>query len=174
MAGCATAPKRIEGVTRGVDSGALQHWDAAGRIGVAATQGGGSGSFTWQQRGMQSSVQLHGPVGVGSLQLQVSGDEIEVRAANGETYRADDAMNELQARLGAVIPPGKLRYWLIGRAAPGDYRWLDAGRSVLEQDGWHIEYSEYLAQDNLRLPAKIVASNGTTRVRILIERWRVG
>lgn len=171
-AGCADLPARIEGSARSVELGSLQRWDASGRIGIAASQGGGSGSFKWQQQGMESSVQLHGPVGVGSLQLHLNGDDVEVRAANGETYRADAALEELQTRLGAQIPPGKLRYWMTGQAAPGEHRWVDAMQ--LEQDGWRIQYAEYVSRDGLQLPAKIVASNGATRVRILIERWRIG
>lgn len=173
-AGCVHAPARIEGSLSGVELTALQHWNASGRIGVAAAQSGGSGSFDWRQQGTQSSVQLRGPVGMGNLQLHLQGDEVEMTATNGESYRAEAAMQELESRLGAMIPPAKLRFWLIGQAAPGAHRWLDAAQSVLEQDGWRIEYLEYLTQNDLRLPARIVASSGTTRVRIRVERWRIG
>lgn len=172
--GCVQAPARIEGSLRGVELAALQHWNASGRIGVAAAESGGSGSFDWRQQGTQSAVQLRGPVGMGNLQLHLQGDEVEVTAANGESYRAEAAMQALESSLGAVIPPAKLRFWMTGQAAPGAHHWLDAAQSVLEQDGWRIEYVEYLVQEGLRLPARIVASSGATRVRIRIERWRIG
>lgn len=174
LSACVSVQPRIEGSTQGVELGKLQSWRANGRIGVAAAQTGGSGSFNWEQQGAQSSVQLAGPVGIGSVQLHLNGDAIEVATGDGQTYHAQAALDELQARLGAVIPPAKLRYWLLGLAAPGQYRWLDDNMTQLEQDGWRIEYGEFLMQDGVRLPAKITASSGTTRVRILVERWQLG
>jgi outer membrane lipoprotein LolB len=174
LTACVSAPPRIEGSSQGIELSKLQSWHANGRIGVSAAQTGGSGSFNWAQQGMQSVVQLSGPVGIGSVQLRLNGDAVEVATGDGQTYQAQAALDELEARLGAVIPPAKLRYWLMGLAAPGEYRWLDENKSLLEQDGWHIEYGEFLNQDGVRLPSKITASSGTTRVRILVERWQLG
>lgn len=174
VAGCATAPSRIEGSAGSAELEGLQQWRASGRIGVVTQENGGSGSFNWQQQGGDSSVQLSGPAGIGSVQLHLNGDSLEVQTGNGQSYQAQAALDELQLRLGAAVPPAKLRYWLMGLAAPGDYRWLDDAKSVLEQDGWRIEYSEFLSQNSVRLPARITAINGATRVRILVERWRLG
>ena len=174
LTACVSAPPRIEGADATMQSSNLQQWLATGRIGVAAAQTGGSGSFRWQQHDERSDVQLAGPAGIGSVELRLQGDALEVATASGETYQAQAALDELQARLGAAVPPGKLRYWLLGLAAPGPYRWLDDSNTVLEQDGWQIQYGEFLTQNSLRLPAKITATSGSTRVRIVIERWRVG
>lgn len=174
LGACVSVQPRIEGSAQGIELGKLQSWRATGRIGVAAEQGGGSGSFNWEQQGAQSSVRLAGPAGIGSVQLHLNGDAVEVATADGQTYQAQAALDELQARLGAMIPPAKLRYWLMGLAAPGAYRWSDQNMTLLEQDGWRIEYGEFLMQDGVRLPAKITASSGTTRVRILVERWQLG
>lgn len=173
LASCVSTPSRIEGSSQGVELAQLSQWRASGRIGVATAESGGSGSFRWQQANESSSVRLAGPAGIGAVELRLQGDAVEVATADGRTYQSQAALEELQARLGAAIPPAKLRYWLMGIAAPGEHRWNDS-KSVLEQDGWRIEYGEPLAHDGASLPGKITATSGTTRVRILIERWHLG
>src|SRR5262245_19822382 len=72
-AGCATAPKQ-SGVPAEVDLAQLGVWQARGRIGVSGPETGGSGSFDWQQRDDRTDLQIRGPVGVGSVRLQLQGD----------------------------------------------------------------------------------------------------
>lgn len=104
--------------------------------------------------------------------------ELKVETGDGQTFEAESAWNELEARLGAPVPAGKLRYWMLGLPAPGDHRWLaapDSDMPVLEQDGWRIEYQYPGASSNessgARLPRRIQAASGDARVRIVVDRW---
>jgi outer membrane lipoprotein LolB len=180
-AGCAVAPKQPAGVPANVDLARLETWQARGRLGVSGPETGGSGSFDWQQRGDRTDLQIRGPVGVGSVRLQLRGDpghpDLKLETGNGRTLESDDAWNELEARLGASVPAGNLRYWILGLAAPGEHVWHEPssdGIVTLEQGGWRIDYQRYSTEPGARVPVKMSASNGAARVRIVVDRWRLG
>jgi len=174
--GCATLERRAP-TSIPADLSALQYWQARGRLGVTGAERGGSGSFTWQQRRDRADVHIRGPIGIGSVRLQVRGapaePDVKLETADGQVFKADGAWSELEARLGAAVPAGKLRFWMLGLPAPGEHQWLTdpAGEaSTLEQDGWRIEY-QYSNEFGARLPARIRASSGEARVRIVVDRW---
>lgn len=159
----------------------LDRWQARGRIGISGAEGGGSGSFDWQQRGDRADVQIRGPVGVGSVHLQVQGDvidpQLKLQTGDGQTLQSQAAWDELEARLGAPVPAGSLRFWMLGIAAPGEHQWHEADRDgivTLEQDGWRIDYQRYSDDAGAHVPIRIRASSGATRVRIVIDRWQLG
>lgn len=175
LTGCAVAP-RVDTPTP-EDLTELTHWQARGRLGVSGSAGGGSGTFTWAQVKDRADVHIRGPIGIGSVRLQMSGSaqdpRIQLETGDGQTFSADAAWGELESRLGASVPAGKLRYWMLGLPAPGDHQWLGepgTDASVLEQDGWRIEY-QYAGESAKRLPSRIRATGGAARVRIVVDRW---
>ncbi|HKU14463.1 MAG TPA: lipoprotein insertase outer membrane protein LolB [Steroidobacteraceae bacterium] len=178
--GCATTP-RPTGAPPSIDLQRLDRWQASGRLGVSGPENGGSGSFDWQQRGDRTEVQIRGPVGIGSVHLQLRGDpanpQLQLETGNGRKLESDAAWNELEARLGAAVPAGNLRYWMLGLAAPGEHVWHEPaadGVVTLEQGGWRIDYQRYSTEPGARVPVKLSASNGAARVRIVVDRWRLG
>jgi len=178
LSGCVTAPQGNVTPSGPVDPQQLQNWRATGRIGVSGEGGGGSGSFDWQQRANESDVQIRGPVGIGSVTLQLRGDpeQPQLRLQTGDqVLEADQALEELEARLGAAVPAGRLRYWMLGVAAPGEHQWSEPdaeGATVLQQDGWRIDYQRYSSEFGARVPVRMQASSGAAKVRIVIDRWR--
>lgn len=159
----------------------LQRWQARGRIGVSGAEGGGSGSFDWQQRGDRADVQIRGPVGIGSVRLEMQGDaadpELKLQTGNGVTLESQAAWDELEARLGAPVPAGSLRFWMLGIPAPGEHQWLESnpeGVTTLEQGGWRIDYQRYSDDAGAHVPVRIRASSGDTKVRIVVDRWQLG
>ena len=172
LASCATT--RTAAPTR--DASELTAWRASGRIAVASPNGGGSGSFTWQQNGSQAAVNLRGPIGIGALRLTIDGDELRIATGDGQEFESAAAREELAARLGATIPTQELRYWLVGVPAPGDHSWSEPApdkATVLTQQDWRIEYQRYETAGGYSLPTKLVATGGQARVRIVIDKWKV-
>lgn len=179
FAGCTTAAPRLPQISVPVES--IEQWQARGRIGISGAGGGGSGTFEWQQQADLAKVQIRGPVGIGSVQLQVQGDaanpQLQLQTGDGEILESDAAWSELEARLGANLPAGNLRYWLLGLAAPGDHEWNSAGESgemSLQQQGWRIDYQRYSDEFGAKLPLRLRATSGSARVRIVIDRWQLG
>jgi outer membrane lipoprotein LolB len=179
LTGCATAPKRAPGTP--VDLEHIERWQARGRIGVSGRDGGGSGSFEWRQQADAASVDIRGPIGIGSVSLKVRGDAahptIELQTGDGATLEADAALAELEARLGANLPAGNMRFWLLGLAAPGPHEWSpanEAGEVALEQQGWRIDYQRFSEAPGAKVPTRLRATSGAASVRIVIDRWRLG
>lgn len=180
LAGCANLAQRPAGPIP-ADLNQLDRWQANGRIGVSGAQGGGSGSFDWQQRGDRAEVQIRGPVGIGSVKLQVQGGaadpELTLQTSDGGKLEAQAAWDELESRLGAAVPAGSLRFWMLGIAAPGEHQWHEQdpqGIVTLEQDGWRIDYQRYSDDAGAHVPVRIRASSGDTKVRIVVDRWKLG
>lgn len=179
-AGCTSVPTRTSAPVP-ADLHDLDRWQARGRLGVSGPESGGSGSFDWQQRGDRADVQIRGPVGVGSVRLQMRGDgakpDLKLETSDGRTLESDAAWDELEQRLGAFVPAGSLRYWMLGLAAPGEHQWHEQneeGIVTLEQDGWRIDYQRYSTEPGVRVPVKMRATSGDARVRIVVDRWRLG
>ncbi|HEX2492649.1 MAG TPA: lipoprotein insertase outer membrane protein LolB [Steroidobacter sp.] len=177
--GCAGVAVRPQPLPQ--DLAQLDRWQAIGRIGVSGPEAGGSGSFEWSQRGERAQVQIRGPVGVGGVHLEFGGDgpkpDLHLQTSDGQSLQSDAAWSELEARLGADVPAGQLRYWLLGLAAPGEHRWLqspDGEHATLEQGGWRIDYQRYSSEPGLRVPVRLRAVSGEARVRIVVDRWRLG
>ncbi|HMN46407.1 MAG TPA: lipoprotein insertase outer membrane protein LolB [Povalibacter sp.] len=180
LAACVSQPQRAP-VQIPEDLNELARWQARGRIGVSGVAGGGSGSFEWRQDGDRADIQIRGPVGIGSVRLQVEGDEadpqVRLQTGDGVTLESQAAWDELEARLGAPVPAGHLRFWMLGLAAPGDHAWdaaAAAGQKALEQDGWRIVYQQYSSDAGAPVPVRMNANNGATRVRIVVDRWQLG
>jgi len=178
LGGCITREVRIEGPTAVQSAIELRQWSAQGRIAVVSNVQSGSGSFTWTQHDADSTVQLRGPVGVGSFMLSLQNEVPHITTSDGQQYDAQQALSELQARFGAAIPITQLRYWLRGVPAPGEYQWLSSATKVLQQDGWRIEYNESAQHGMLQLPTRLnatqVDSSGTElRIRVVIEHWQL-
>jgi len=182
LGGCASVPMRPGApVQLPVDLADLDRWQARGRLGVSGIERGGSGSFDWQQRGQRADISIRGPVGLGSVRLQLSGSadapQLKLETGNGQVLKSLAAWQELEARLGASVPAGKLRYWMLGLAAPGEHTWQQdehGGVTTLEQDDWRIDYQRYSSEPGARVPVRLRASNGQTHIRIIVDRWRLG
>lgn len=168
LGGCVTQPPHETPSAHEVSQ--LHHWLAQGRIGITGVARSGSGNFRWQQQGKVSQVNMHGPLGAGSISVLFD-DTLHITLSNGAHYDADAALDVLSAQLGAPIPVKQMSYWLRGIPAPGDYQWVEGADKVLQQSGWRIEYGEAMTVDGLQLPRKISATHDQARIRVVINEW---
>ena len=99
---------------------------------------------------------------------------IALESSRGKV-EADQALAELEARLGGPVPAEQLRYWILGKAAPGEHEWHEESSDTprLEQAGWTIDYSKFSSDAGARLPTVIKAASGGTRVRLVVDRWQL-
>lgn len=176
LAGCASTPRPANPTG---DLGTINDWQARGRIAVSGAQGGGSGTFRWEQQEARSDVLIRGPVGIGSLRVQMNSERpnrLRLQLGDGRELQAEAAVAELESRLGAAVPTSKLRYWLLGLPAPGPHEWVERTErsSILEQDGWRIEFLEFTREAGASTPARVKATSGDARIRLIINDWQLG
>jgi outer membrane lipoprotein LolB len=182
VAGCAGTPRSDRaGSAIPADLNDLDRWQARGRLGVSGPENGGSGSFEWRQRGDHADVEIRGPIGIGGVHLEMRGPgsnpDLILQTSDGRKLQSAAAWAELQAQLGASVPAGSLRFWMLGLAAPGEHRWHEAnehGVVTLEQGGWRIDYQRYSDEPGARVPMRMTATSGDARVRIVIDGWQLG
>ena len=176
LGACASTGSRVVHTGANVPLDQLEQWQAQGRLAAALSGSGGSGSFIWQQHRDHSFVQLAGPAGIGALRLTLDGTDLSIETGDGRKLQSAAAVAELEQRLGASIPTQKLRYWMLGRPAPGDHQWINESSDmpVLEQDGWRIEYQQFVNEAGVRLPVRFNAAAAVGRLRVIVDRWQLG
>jgi outer membrane lipoprotein LolB len=176
VGGCAVAPVAPPPVTL-ADPGVLQEWTASGRLALAANGEGGSGTFTWEQQSEATALTIRGPLGAGALQVTSDGRSLAVTDGEGRHLDTEQAQVLLRKRLGADLPLGELRYWMLGVPSPGSPASVaDAAeppRRVIEQSGWRIGYDSFRPAAGVSLPERFTASQGGVRLRVVVDDWQV-
>jgi outer membrane lipoprotein LolB len=177
--GCATtAVEPVAGVLE-PDPDVLTQWTAKGRIALVAQGEGGSGSFVWQQRSERTELIVRGPLGAGGLEVITDGETLELANGAGQPLDGDAARAALEQRLGVALPLAQLRYWMLGIPAPDEPSGpaKESGDSAVVagfvQAGWTVSFDALGAQAGWRLPTRMSATTGSTRVRIVIDDWQL-
>ena len=148
-----------------------------GRLAVHQGDDGFASTFLWQHAPGRDEVDLWGPLGQGHSRLVGDAQEVTVYTAKGEVYREANAEAGMQRWLGFTLPLDALTHWIRGEPAPGyptTEQTSDANGdlTVLEQLSWRIEFSGYNPRDDRRrLPTRIVAVRGDTKVTLLPVEW---
>ncbi len=155
--------------------GALRAWNLNGRLAVTNEQDGWHASLYWVQQGAVYAIDLVGPLGQGRVQIQGDARTVSIRTADGKTQQADDPDALLEQAVGVRIPLRGLVYWVRGLpdpVQPSALAFDEQGRlSHLEQDGWTLDYLDYMAVDRLALPRRMRAWRGDLKVQIVVNDW---
>jgi len=177
VAGCRTLPRpqapSESWEARRVTLQGRDHFEIKGRVAVAAASDGFNASIRWVQMGAQSQVALEGPLGSGGVHVTVDGTNLAVVNARGERLDSEAARAELKIRLGFDAPLASLRYWILGvpdPAAPAD-EVVDVERRLtgLQQNGWQIEYADYVVVKGEWLPGRMTLRFADVRVRLIVD-----
>lgn len=151
-----------------------------GRVAVAS-QGGGLANVDWQQQHDLAKVKLSGPGGAGALQLEYSPGSLRIVTGRGDTLANDEAEQLLIRELGFLPPFDALRYWVLGipaPSAPATESHDAAGLlQTISQQEWVVSYEGHKPVDTaagrVQLPAKLVATRGNLRLKLVIDRWHM-
>lgn len=185
MAGC--APVRIKGDSDMLAAQAQRedllagqdHWTLRAHLGVTNGHDGGSGTLTWERDGDHFTFTVRAPITGRSFRLSGGPDGAVLEGLDQGPVRGADAQALLGRVLGWRIPVAPLHDWVRGMrahagAAPAKLRFGDDGLpSLLEQDGWTVEYRDWYSDRHPALPRKVYATHGDYRVRLSIRSWTV-
>ncbi len=183
LAGCATTPPRNpenqkaaeqRWVQRRTDLAHVNRFLVQTRLAYGKVLGV-KADLRWEQRADgRFDMRISGPFGVGAATITGNRKQVLVRTREGE-YDTPDPEQWIQERMGWTLPISGLRYWVLGLPAPQSEAAvelnLEGQAVVLEQDGWHLEYSEYQAVDGYTLPRKFEATNSATKLKVVVDEW---
>lgn len=172
----------------------LDSWQYSAKVGVTTSEAREQANMVWYFTDDASNVRLFGPLGVGAIRIDFDRFGVVLSDNKGVLHRGNNAEELLTRIVGWPIPIDALGYWLFAVPDPANsYRYqLNEGGyvSVLEQQGWSIEYSNYKdysyednADDSLPsansrfLPRKLVAKKevagqGQVVVKLITKNWK--
>jgi outer membrane lipoprotein LolB len=155
----------------------LDQWLASGRIAFHAHGRGGSASFLWRQERDRYNIHLSGPLGTKAVDIQGDGRSATLTIA-GKSGEAGATPDQLIAdMLGWKVPISGLRYWVRGLPAPRRKKNMKLNvlgqLTMLEQDGWHIDFNAYQELGQRSLPKRIVLERSEATVRLVIDEWNI-
>jgi outer membrane lipoprotein LolB len=164
-------PQRLEALR------SLQDFGFDGRLGASSGSEGFSAGLRWRQQQQRASIQLTGPLGVGAAQIELTPDSLSVHTSKGATLDQAAARTELSTILGFDPPLQSLRYWVLGASDPGAIaaERLDGEQRLvhLEQEGWQVDYGDYMQVQRRWLPRRLTATRGAVRLRLVVNGWRL-
>ena len=180
LAGCATTQRRGDPADlraqqqREARLAALDEWSLTGRIAVFDGDDNGSGRIDWRQSGDDFEIVFSAPVSRQSWRLSGGRDGALLEGLEGGPRRAASAEMLLEREAGWSIPLRKLRAWARGmRGTPAaQIAFGDEGLpSILQEDGWTVEYRDWHTGGEPPLPRRVFAQSGERRVRLVVEHW---
>ena len=152
------------------------HWVLQGRLGVSDGKDGGSGSFSWTQNGDQYEFVLRAPITGKSFRLSGDPAGALLEGLDPGPLRGPDAEALMRKALGWEVPLRDLRAWVLGLRADSGPAELSFGAdrlpSLLQQDGWAVDYREWDATREPPLPKKVYAEKLPYKVKLSIESWQ--
>ena len=153
-----------------------EHWALQGRLGVSDGRDGGSGSFSWTQDGERYEFVLRAPVTGKSFRLSGDAHDALLEGLDGGPLRGADAEALMRKALGWEVPLRELRAWVLGLRADGGPAEIRFGAnrlpSLLQQDGWSVDYRAWDEARDPPLPTKVYAARPPYKVRLSIESWQ--
>ena len=157
---------------------AVQNWLINGAIGVKTPEQAGSASFRWRQQGSSNTdLFIFGPLGVGTVHLVGTKQQVTLTDSKGQTASAQNAETLLNQTLGWKLPVDNLYYWIRALPAPGSKPVIQYDNQhrvqTLKQQGWTIQYLNYTDVSGVTLPTKIFMSNSDLSVRLVINQWNI-
>lgn len=156
---------------------AVDHWTLEGHLAVSDGRDGGSGSLRWTQDGAHYQFELRAPITGKSFRLSGGPDGALLEGIEGGPLHGPDAETLMRRALGWEVPLQDLRAWVLGLRAAGSPAQLRFGErdlpSLLQQDGWTVDYRAWDLEHQPPLPRKVFAGRPPYKVKLSIDSFRL-
>jgi outer membrane lipoprotein LolB len=175
LAGCVSVPSGTDFARRETERtqylATHTHWSFSGRMAYSHEGKGGSAQIQWQQNGGVSNVRISAPLAMGSVRIRFDADKAQVFDASGRELRSGMPDVLLAELLQVPIPTGDLVSGLRAFWPQSPEQNATAAQGELTLADWSWNYANW-REEPVRLPGKIEAQRGQTRLRIIIDQWR--
>jgi outer membrane lipoprotein LolB len=153
----------------------IRAFELRGHIGVQTDKKGFSGLLRWQHRSAGDEMDLYSPLGSQVAQIRTAADGVTLITSDRKIYHAADAETLTEQNMGWRLPLSGLNDWVLGRPAMGAVEilaWDEAGRIAhLRQNGWDIEYAQYLESGGQQLPTRIIMKSVKLDLKLVLDQW---
>ena len=154
---------------------ALHHWTIAGKVNLKTPQQNDTASFDWQQHDISAyRMMISGPFGIGRNTLSQRGADVTLTNGDG-TFHAASPEGLMEQRLGWSLPISSLYYWARALPAPDQGHRLTRDQcgfpASLDQEGWHIDYSQWTYADGYWLPGRLKMRYGELNTTLVLKEW---
>ncbi|APX93702.1 lipoprotein localization factor LolB [Halomonas sp. 1513] len=183
LAGCATRAPDPDALAERGEWGeqrsaveALERWRLAGRVGIRAPGDSTTANLDWLQRPHYYRLLLSGPFGAGTSILEGRDGQVSLTTNQGR-FEAESPEALMEEQLGWALPVSALDHWVRGLPDPDSRHDLDHDDQgfpeLLRQDGWEIEYRDWIDTETLWLPRRLIMTFDEIRVTLVVNEWRL-
>lgn len=177
LGACAHVPPADDGLSFEARHARLQGvtaWEMRGRLAIETSDEAHLARFRWVQDDGELSLNVRGPFGAGSFEIEGTPPRLTV-TARGDTWRLYDAETELSEWLGWWLPIESLSAWLLGAPDP-EYATSsrvarDDALAAFEQRRWRVRYTEYMLAGELLIPHEIAFRHRDLAIDLTIDEW---
>lgn len=145
------------------------------RMAVQTEQRSFSGATRWRHQEDADDISVLSPLGGQVASIKTSADGVELKTSEGKTFNAKDVETLTEETLGWRLPLSGLSYWVLGRPTKKlaeSMEWDLQGRvTKIFQDGWKIEYSQYVLVGEYWLPKKILLLSPNLNLKLVVQEW---
>jgi outer membrane lipoprotein LolB len=154
---------------------ALDTWILVGKAGLRTPQESTSANLDWSQHPHYYRMLISGPFGSGRNLLEGREGRFSLTNADGR-FVAETPEALMQEQLGWSLPVSSLSDWIRGLPAGHSQYQLEHDDSGfpqrLRQDGWDIDYRDWIQVESLWLPRRLIMEYDDLRVTLVVTEWR--
>lgn len=152
----------------------VEAFELQGRLSATDGTRAAHGQINWTHTPVRDEWVTLSPLGQIVAQLVATPTGAQLRTADGKVLEAPDATSILPQLLGVTAPIDGLKYWVQASVRDGAriLKQDSIGRPLRISDAsWIIDYLEYDGTQADAPPRRINASQGETRLRLVIDSW---
>lgn len=174
VSGCALTPSQPPMSELPAMQPALARFALEGRLQVRDGERSAAVGVDWQHRESADEWLFTGPLGQGLARIEANPQGARMTLADGRRSEAASPVELAHSVLGVEAPFAQLPRWITARPdASAQVRQVDAYGRVrqLVDQGWVVDYLDYIDDSPTALPRKVDIHRGDTRLRVIVDAW---
>ncbi len=154
----------------------ITQWNIDGAFSFQQKGRAAIAAYKWKQNENRYLLQVHSSLDIYSVKITGSPGHVTLWQSDHKHFTAQSPERLMQKRLGWSLPISNLNYWIRGLPAPLKYTAkFDAYGHItqLQQDAWHITFSNYITVNNVDLPRTLRISSPNLKMKIVVKHWQL-